>query len=86
EKMIDSFFAYHVDSGVTREWARDVARLLTDWGNHLRGADLHEADLYGADLFGANLRGADLHGAIISRRFEDYVRMFKTRGEPRWVD
>lgn len=43
-KMIDDFFAWHLGKN-TREWALNQKRLLIDWANHLKGADLRTLSL-----------------------------------------
>jgi hypothetical protein len=43
-QLIDEFTAWHRKS-VSHEWSLDVRRLLIDWANHLRGADLRTLSL-----------------------------------------
>lgn len=44
EALIDEFHAWHLPR-VSRPWALDVRRLLVDWANHLKGADLRKLSL-----------------------------------------
>lgn len=44
EKLIDEFHAWHLEH-VSRPWALDVRRLLVEWANHFRGADLRRLSL-----------------------------------------
>ena len=42
--LIDQFKAWH-QTRVSREWANNVENVLTDWANHLKGADLRTLSL-----------------------------------------
>lgn len=55
EALIDAFHEWHLNE-VSRAWALDVRRLLADWANHLRGADLRKLSL--SEHLHTHLRGA----------------------------
>lgn len=42
--IIDEFHAWHLTQ-VSREWAKDVRRLLDQWANHFKGKDLRRLSL-----------------------------------------